>query len=136
MTKHTATVEFEVPEGYEWTGEIRCPAKGELMLSNYLSLKSAKPWEAQFNYTSEQYPILRKAEKWVKLTDAVALECFQGRTMVMLRTAIRHEPAKNRGIRDIYWSASDCLCLRVTINDDRTPRIFLTNELEYLETSK
>lgn len=136
MTKHTATVEFEVPEGYEWTGEIRCPAKGELMLSNYLSLKSAKPWEAQFNYTSEQYPILRKAEVWKPLTPDMALDCFVNKKKIPLRQASSKIFSRRDDIRDIYYSASDNLCIRLTLEGEMNSRVFLPKELEYLETSK
>jgi hypothetical protein len=58
MPKQKITIEVDVPEGYEATGECRCPCIGEY----YLSQDSAIL--AGFTFSAEKHIILRKKYVW------------------------------------------------------------------------
>ena len=72
MSKQTLTVEVEVPEGYELTGEVRPPQLGEYFLDcDWKNLA-----RSTINYGTRAYPILRKAENWKPLHSGQA--CYFG----------------------------------------------------------
>lgn len=71
----TFTVEAEVPEGYEMTGELRGPRHGEYFLNS--------DGNAEECYTSfgMHRIILRKTERWRPATVADAIRALQGQTV-------------------------------------------------------
>lgn len=136
MTKYKTTVEFEVPEGYEWIGIIRCPKLGEIYLGRWTHTRLQEARVAAINFTEEQYPILRKCDIWKTLTPEMVLDCFVNKTKIKVRHASSKVCFIEEDIRDIYYSASDFLCIRAKLEGDSLTRQFLFKELEYLETSK
>ena len=136
MKEYEATVTLKVPEGYEWTGVIRCPKLGEIYLSRWTHTRPHEVRVASINYTEEQYPILRKCDIWKPLTPDMVLDCFVNRKNIQVRHASSKVSLHEDVIRDIYYSASDFLCIRAKLEGEQNTRQFLPKELEYLETSK
>lgn len=69
MSKQKLTVEIEVPEGYELTGEVRPPKVNEFFLdSDWKSLGMA-----YISFSQSSFPILRKVENWKPLSFEKAL---------------------------------------------------------------
>ena len=136
MKEYEAKVTLKVPEGYEWTGVIRCPKLGEIYLSRWTYNKPHEARVAAINYTEEQYPILRKCDIWKPLTPEMVIECFVDRKNIKVRHASSKVLFDEDVIRDIYYSASDFLCIRAKLEGEQITRQFLPKELEYLETSK
>jgi hypothetical protein len=136
MKEYEAKVTLKVPEGYEWIGVIRCPRAGELYLTRWTQIKGAEVRESRFNFTEEQYPILRKCDIWKPLTPDMVLDCFVNRKNIQVRHASSKVSLHEDVIRDIYYSASDFLCIRAKLEGEQITRQFLPKELEYLETSK
>ena len=134
--KTTATIEFDVPEGYEFTGEVRCPQMGDYYLSGFGTTKMKVARIASFNFEYEEFPILRKAEVWKPLTPEKVLELFTKQSKVKLRRAASKAPLVNDRIQDIYYSACDYLCLRARVSGEIMDKSFLPKEIEYLEESK
>ncbi len=136
MKEYEAKITFKVPEGYEWTGVIRCPKIGEFYLTRWINLRGEEVRESKFNFTEEQYPILRKAEVWKPLTLDKTMECFASQAKIKVRHASSKVAFQDEDIRDIYYSASNFLCIRARLSGEQAVRQFLPKELEYLETSK
>ena len=136
MKEYEATVTLKVPEGYEWTGIIRCPKVGEMYLTRWTQTKGAEVRESRLNFTEEQYPILRKCDIWKPLTPDMVLDCFVNKTKIKVRQASSKVLFQEDLIRDIYYSAAEFLCIRAKLDGDQNTRQFLPKELEYLETSK
>lgn len=134
--KATATIEFEVPEGYEFTGEVRCPRTGDYYLHGVWTSRSVSVEYADFDFDYEKHPILRKAEVWKPLTPEKVLELFTKQSKVKLRRAESKTPLEHDRIRDIYYSACDYLCLRARVRGEVMDKQFLPKEIEYLEESK
>jgi hypothetical protein len=60
----TETIDIQIPDGYEWTGEVRKPVKGDLYIFHCPRFKSlnkngkvAVAVDGNFDY---EYPIVRK----------------------------------------------------------------------------
>ena len=139
--KATVTIEFEVPEGYEFTGEVRCPCTGDYYLHGAWTSRSVCVRRSDFDFDYEKHPILRKAEGWKPLTPEKVLELFTKQSKVKLRRAASKAPLVNDRIQDIYYStcdysACDYLCLRARVSGEIMDKQFLPKEIEYLEESK
>jgi len=81
MTKTKIEIELDIPEGYEYAGEYRRIARGELYLDNE---RNASVWEFS-SWTASHYALLRKAEIWKQLTPEKAFEFMLSRKEVTLR---------------------------------------------------
>lgn len=134
--KATATIEFDVPEGYEATGEIRCPKQDEYYLYRFHYNRVGEVSKASFDFQEEKYPILRKVGVWKPLTPEKVLELFTKQSKVKLRRAESKVSLSDDRIRDIYYSASDYLCLRARVSGEIMDKQFLPKEIEYLEATK
>ena len=84
MAKATLTVEFDVPEGYEYTGEFRHPVKGETFLRGLATGRYSVD-TASYTYESVRSPILRKTQVWHQLTPEKALEFMLTKKEVTLK---------------------------------------------------
>ena len=76
----TVDVLMKMPkiEGYEYTGEWRSVAAGEISVYN----GEPRVWSSR---SSGEYPILRKAEVWKPLTLEVAMDFAKNREKITLR---------------------------------------------------
>lgn len=85
MAKTKIEFEVEVPEGYEYIGEIRTPREGEWYLSNVLTTQETTAQKANYSFTVGMYPILRKSQVWKQLTPEKALAFMLAKTPVTMR---------------------------------------------------
>ena len=87
----TFTVEAEIPEGYEMTGELRCPEGGEWFLDS-----NGRPELTRgFGYNIHRI-ILRPAPKWRPATVEDAIRALRGNAI----------PARFRDRPDQRWEES------------------------------
>lgn len=91
MTKVEVRLDLEIPEGFEWTGAIRCPQEGEYYLVNWAKTCDPRVVQSNFYFVTEKYPILRKAEVWKKLTLEKVLEHMKSREPITLRHTLRNK---------------------------------------------
>jgi hypothetical protein len=128
MTKVKIEFEVEIPEGYEWTGEIRKPLKGDYALANWNGV-GGEPYVhvAGNDFVRDMHPILRKVELWKPLTPEKALEFMLSRKEVTLRhycwkgTGRTHKNTLNRISHNGHT-----LCVQLEVE------AFISN-VEYLE---
>ena len=86
MVKTKIEFEVEVPEGYEYIGEVRTPRRNEVYLSGYTSHGVVgEPHIASYDFASGMYPILRKSQVWKQLTPEKALAFMLTKTPVTMR---------------------------------------------------
>ena len=71
----TFTVEAEVPEGYEMTGELRGPRHGEYFLNS-----DGNPEECYTSFGMHRI-ILRKTERWRPATKKDIINALQGQVV-------------------------------------------------------
>ena len=131
MIKVEVRLDLEIPEGFEWTGEIRCPKEGECYLANWAKTASVRVVKAEFEFVTEKYPILRKAEVWKKLTPEKVLEHMKSRKPITLRHTLRikKDETATVTIDALYANPYGTLYFKVF----ETSHVDL---LEYLEESK
>lgn len=79
------TVEAEVPEGYEMTGELRGPRHGEYFLNS-----DGNPEECYTSFSMHRI-ILRKTERWRPATNTDIINALQGQ---VVKARFRDHPDK------------------------------------------
>lgn len=117
MAKTKIEFEVEIPEGYEWTGEIRKPRKGDFALVNWAGV-GGKPYVhvATEDFVRDEHPILRKAEVWKQLTPEKACEFMVSRKQVTLRhlSWIGTGQTLRKTINDVFYNGAHfCTTLEV-----------------------
>lgn len=128
--KATATIEFDVPEGYEATGEIRCPKQDEYYLYRFHYNRVGEVNKASFDFQEEKYPILRKAEVWKTLTEAKVLEHMKSQKPITLRHKLgRANERETTVITELKANSYGTLYFHVFTSSH-------VDLLEYLEESK
>ncbi len=131
MVKVEVRLDLEIPAGFEWTGAIRCPREGEFYLANWAKTAYVHVSEAQFDFTTEKYPILRKAEVWKKLTPEKVLEHMKSRKPITLRHTLRNKENETATVSIDALHANNYGILYI--------HVFVSSHvdlLEYLEESK
>lgn len=119
---------MDVPEGYELTGEFRCPLEGELFLRGMATVRPSVD-EAQTTYTTIMHPILRKKVEWKQLTPEKALEFMLAKKEVTLRHVSWPPTEKIYKVIDrVYRHAKDYPDLSIDLRCQG-----LIKNIEYLE---
>jgi hypothetical protein len=134
MTKTTINFDVTIPEGYEWSGEVRCPKKGELYLSGFATADyEGEPMKANYDFSTGMYPILRKVEVWVDFTLEKAIELYKSQKPVTYRHRGARSDKEVSTVSGVYRSASDNDCVFFPTH---TNRLGIKHALVLLEILK
>jgi hypothetical protein len=106
MAKTKIEIELDIPDGYEYAGEYRRIARGELYLDNE---RKASIWECS-SCTASHYALLRRSPAWRPLTPEKAFEFMLSATPVTMRHkswGLKAEGVVQR-IRKLYYNTLTC----------------------------
>jgi hypothetical protein len=107
MAKKKIEFEVDIPDGWEYV-EIRRPEEGEHYLSGYnIHGRGAKVCQADYDFTSGMYPIVRRSQVWKPLTPEKALAFMLARKEVTLRhTSWDKGRVARRTIDQLYFNST------------------------------
>lgn len=134
MPKQSLTIEVEVPEGWELTGEFRSPESGEVVLKGFLTgngqaIRVVCSPMARY----ENCPILRKAEVWKPLTPEIAVDFYVTKKPITWRFRGCNSIAKKTFVTGLYTSAMGAPCICFPVQDDTLGLRHTIERIDYLE---